>query len=240
MVRVLLFGGGVQTTAMLLEYPARYDYVIFADVSAGTKFDEKSDTYIYLDKYIKPYLKSKNIPLIIVQSTLGSLYDYCIEHNIIPLRNLRWCTDKWKRIPIQKWIKKNLQPSKEKPVYQDMGFSWDEYWRAGRIKQTDKMIFECPLVDHKITRQDCKDIILKHFPELPPKSGCVYCPFAKKSDFKEIKRKEPEKWNKILELEQNHTKYPNVVLKTKPLVDWIQDNEILDDYMECDDGYCFV
>jgi len=42
-LRMLSMGGGIQTTAMLLMFPERYDFVVFADVSKGTRFDEKKN-----------------------------------------------------------------------------------------------------------------------------------------------------------------------------------------------------
>ncbi|MGI0079676.1 MAG: phosphoadenosine phosphosulfate reductase family protein, partial [Nitrososphaerales archaeon] len=50
----LSFGAGVQTTALLLT--DEFDEIIFADTGA-----EMPETYDYIEKYVKPYCKEKDL-----------------------------------------------------------------------------------------------------------------------------------------------------------------------------------
>ena len=235
MVRILSFGGGVQTTAMVLKFPERYDFVVMADVG-----DEKPETIAYIERYMKPFFRKHNIRFVIVSKGI-SLYQYCINEKLIPTRNFRWCTEKFKISPIRKWVRTELKATKNNPVYQDIGFSYDEYWRADGGKHDPKyLISEYPLVDNKITREECFKIILDAGFPVPPKSGCFYCPFAKKKEWQELKVKYPELWENAVTLEKNNARYPEMLLKNKKLDDLVFDHS-LDDFDEsCDSGYCFV
>ena len=177
--RILSMGVGVQTVAEMIRNYHLYDYIVFSDTG-----DEKPETYHYLQTYVMPFVKSHNIKFIIVKNQKYiSLYDYCFVHKQVPMRNFRWCTDKFKRQPINKFIKK-LGATKENPVYKAMGISSDEIERINNEKSQDKepkyvkLIF--PLIDDNLSREDCKKIITNAGLPVPVKSGCWYCPFARK------------------------------------------------------------
>ena len=59
-------GAGVQTTACLLRFPERYDYIVFADTG-----DEIPETYDYIDKYLKPYCTQKQLRWVTVKNNCG-------------------------------------------------------------------------------------------------------------------------------------------------------------------------
>jgi len=236
MTRILSFGGGVQTTALLLKYPKRYDYVVFADVG-----DEKPETYEYLENYIKPFCEVNKINFVTVKNPkFDSLMDYCVENKVVPTRAFRWCTHKFKIMPIRRFVR-SLGAKKKNPFYQDIGISLDESHRmAGKKYDTKYLISEYPLADNKITREDCYQIIKDAGFPVPPKSGCYYCPFAKKQEFIDIKKNHPKLWKLSIEMEKNNSRYPEITLKNKPLEDLLSD-VVDDDGMDsCDSGHCFV
>jgi len=232
MVRILSMGAGVQTTCLLLLNPKRYDYVVFADVG-----DEKPETYYYIENYLKPFCKENGVTWVTVKKDkYRSLMDYCLKKNLIPTRNFRWCTDKFKIQPIRKFIK-SLK-SKE-PVIQDIGISLDESHRANFHKYNDKFTtFEYPLIDQKITRKQCYEIIQsKGFP-IPPKSGCYYCPYAKKAEIRKLHAEHKDLYDKAVEMEKNNKQYPKMTLFNVPLKN-LNEIQSLDDFT-CDSGHCFV
>lgn len=228
-------GAGVQTTTLLLLEPKRYDYVVFADTG-----NEKPETYYYIEKYLKPFCEKNDVEWITVKkSGYDSLMDYCLKHQIIPQRRFNWCTDKFKIRPIRKFVR-GLK-SKE-PVIQDIGISLDESHRANFSgKYDDKYTkFEYPLIDKKITRRQCYEIIVsKGFP-IPPKSGCEFCMYTKKSEIRKMKHDDKEKFDKINEMEKNCKEYPEMTLFGSPLEN-LNLNTELDEYFDsCDSGHCFV
>ena len=69
MTTVLSYGGGTNSTALLLEWVNRgndLDAVIFADTGS-----EQPKTYDFIDQYVKPYCKEKNLPFHTVKYTIG-------------------------------------------------------------------------------------------------------------------------------------------------------------------------
>lgn len=253
-MRFLSFGGGVQTTAMLLEFWKEYDAVVFADTGS-----EREETYTLLRDWIRPFVNKNGINFIVARNgQYESLEDYCLQNKCIPMRNFRWCTDKFKTRPIEKWAK-DMGATDENPFIQVMGISLDEAKRVNESKdhETDleKVYFikkEFQLLDKKLTRTDCEDIIAKHGWPKVAKSGCWFCPFARIEEFRQMAAHKPELFQKLIQLEKNNANYPNTVIKYKPmekrdfnqyLTDFfgdIMDAEVADEADDmCDSGHCF-
>ena len=209
MIRMLSFGGGIQTSYLLFNYPERYDFCVFADVSKGTRFDEKAKTYWFIDNYIKPFCEKNGIEFITVHPKLP-LFKFCIIRKIIPSVEFRWCTADFKIEPIMRFIRNIKQ--KGEVILEDIGFSYDEYWRAGNLKIPKYVKAEFPLVDDKITREQCKKSILDKIGFLPPKSSCVYCPYETKSQIRQNIVDEPLKLPTIKFMEKNNSSYPRRAL----------------------------
>ena len=230
-------GSGVQTSYILFKYWERYSdgkgLVIFADVG-----DEKPETYYYIENYLKPFCKEKNIEWVTVKSKLGTLMSYCIQKRIIPTRMFRWCTHKFKIIPIRKEVRKRGATKKE-PWTQDIGITTDEIHRANGGKyDVGYLKSEYPLLDTKESREDCVKGIQELGKPIPPKSGCYYCPFAKKKELEETYTNHRELYQKAVNMEKNNAKYPKMTLFNVPLEER-EKLKSLDDFM-CDSGHCFV
>ena len=241
MTKVLACGVGVQTVAELLSNYQAYDYVVFSDTG-----DEKPETYDYLYTYILPFVKEKNIKFVVVKNNKYiSLYDYCMQHKQVPMRNFRWCTDKFKKQPLNRFIK-SLGATKQNPVIKALGISLDESHRVNEFEaqstEPKYVKLEYPLLDRKITRDQCKEIFKSQGFPVPVKSGCWYCPFAKKEEWRRLKIDKPALFQRATILEQNNEKYPERTIKfTKPL-DQINFDFSLDDFEieSCDSGHCMV
>lgn len=212
--RVLSFGGGVQTTAMaILVVQGRIacDEVVFADTGA-----EKPETYWYMVEYTKPLFESIGIPFITVKQE-PQLYEYCIEHKIIPSVHWRWCSDKAKQRPITKYLNKD-----DKRL---IGFSTDEVERATNKEK------EYPLLDLGISYADCEKIIISYGWPMPARSSCYFCPFQPYLEWNWLKREHPELIQKCLELEElyynRRNDYPHLrhtygLFGGKPLWKWVE------------------
>lgn len=230
MKKILSFGGGLQTTAMVVLYAEgklEIDRAIFADTGC-----EKPETYWYIENYIKQV-----IPLEVVQSHLGGLYEYCISIKRIPSPRFRWCTDKFKVRPLKKATKKDDLVM--------VGFSADEVKRVK--EQYGALGREFPLIEMGITSGDCVRIIQNYGWPTPVKSACFICPYQRWSNWNWLKVLHPELIQKAVELEElSYEIRPQDrdnfgLFGGKPLWKYAEGQQIempiLEDY-SCWSGYC--
>ena len=91
----LSHGGGVNSWALYLYLMEQGDKpgvdfeAVFVD--HGTDWPE---TYEYMQMMI-----GRGYPVTVIKPNVGgfsNLYDYCLKYAMIPRRNLRWCTEKFK------------------------------------------------------------------------------------------------------------------------------------------------
>jgi len=200
-MRYLSFGAGVQTTAILFLYPKiQFEEVIFADTGA-----ELPETYEYIDRYIKPFIEENGLKFTVVRGNekgITNLEDYCLYYRIMPSVRVRWCTSKYKLKPIFKY----LESKKERPITAILGISYEERHRV--IKSPyDWHIPEYPLVSMKMTRDDCKKVIVRKGYAIPPRSGCYFCPFQTIDEWKDLYIRHPKLYERAIKLEENGQKF---------------------------------
>ena len=242
--RILSFGGGVQSTACLLKYWREYDVVLFADPGA-----EHVETYEHIERRVEPFCREKGLDFVTVRSDKGTLEEYCLERNVVPITSRRWCTQEYKIRPIQHYQREVLGATQENPVIVDLGISYDEYWRASKPQMTLWEFRNYPLVDAEITRQQCLDIVAAQGWPRPHKSACDFCPFKSSKDWRRLYAEHPERYKQIVELEQNGSDYPRTLLGRKPL-HLLAENSRLTDHgfseeleqeeQHCTSGFCFT
>ena len=160
----IAYGGGVGSTALILK---NISIVKKGDLEV-VFIDHKSDlpeTYYYVKK-IQDFL---DFDITIKESE--NLYDYCWQHKILPSIHWRWCTDKFKIRPMKKYVGKDIP---------QIGLSYDEKWRAKDFEINGKAQY--PLIKEEITKRkallDFKDV------PIPCKSGCYFCPFQNKEQWR--------------------------------------------------------
>jgi hypothetical protein len=250
-MRILSFGGGVQTTALLLmviKGEVKTDHVVFADTGG-----ELPGTYRWVDD-LENRAKEANIPFTRVECPEGPLYDYVWNRSAaIPVRvgnneglGHRQCTRQWKITPV---LTHARSLTDERPIIMQLGISYDEIHRMKNSPDKD-VIREWPLIDLKMTRQDCRAVIREHFGDVePPKSACYFCPMLPASYFRRLASESPEIFEKAVALEDRinvkwrEGKKPAYLTPTgKPLseFDTGQMNFFTDEFGgECE-GSCFV
>ena len=185
--KILSYGAGVNSTAILALIAegtlTGIDVAVFADTGA-----ERKCTYDYL-----AYIQERSpIPIVVVRSKEGSLWDYCERKTILPARYMRWCTDRWKRKPLHDYAK---------DATHIIGIHAGESQRVTRWKS--RAGFEFPLLSRGVDQQGCIDAIKRQGWKVPEKSGCVFCPFAKTAEFAKLKQDEPAVFERICALEKN-------------------------------------
>jgi len=239
-------GAGVQTTAMLIKYTERYKngWLMFADTG-----DEKPETYWYLDKYIKPYCKENGLRFETLHNSYGmSLMEYSNSRKTLPQRHRRWCTGDFKIKPINRFLR-SKGATKRNPYYTDIGFSIDEAHRVNTyIGDVQYIRKGYPLLDDKVSRSDCYDIIRDHGWPVPTKSGCDFCMFASEKQFAELAISRPERFEEIIAMEKNEKFYPRFPLlgkhrhtmeQVKELATMGTFDDVADEEMLCESGHCF-
>jgi len=214
-VRVFSNGGGVQSSAALvLSAQGKIDYPIHLWSNVGDD-SEHPASIKYVREVLMPYAKEHGIEFHELRKTRQdgeqrTLYQEIMrpESNAIkiPVRMTngapgnRSCTVDFKILVIDKWLKNN-GATKEKPAKVGIGISVDEIQRAGRGKETTYSRREYPLLDLAIRRIDCLEIVREAGLPEPPKSSCYFCPFHRSQIWAEMRRDEPELFEKAAQIE---------------------------------------
>lgn len=199
MKQYLSFGGGVNSTAMLLLLTDR-------DEEFETVFVNHGGDYPATYNYIK-YLREQGFEIteaIPDYKGCHTLYDYCVEHKIIPIPQFRWCTHYFKILPYYDYIKPHL------PCVSFIGFDAGEENRVERNKSRKfrykiehQIHNRYPLFEAAIDRMGCIDLIKDHGLDVPPKSGCYFCPFQKNIEWRRLFLEHPDLYKRVEEMERD-------------------------------------
>lgn len=198
---VISLGWGVQSFTMaamsaLGELP-KIDFAIHADT-----MHESQATYAFVEKW-SPWFEDKNVSVKTVKNPMGNALAILAKpgQTHIPLFTLspaqkygqlnRSCTQRWKIAPMRKairWYLASMGISNPKPgtVEQWIGISLDEVERMRR-SDVKYIVNRWPLVEKRMTRNDCANWLLAHGLEVPPKSACVFCPFHNREGWRKVK-----------------------------------------------------
>ncbi len=188
-MRLLSFGGGVQTTAlavMLCRGEIEAEHIVMADTGG-----ERPDTYAHVAT-VSDYLAAHGRTLEIVRHNGSSLEDYVLNKStVIPVitpRGLgrRQCTAQWKIRPIKAYARARGA----KHLTMLLGISVDEIFRI-KPDREKWVTREYPLVDRNLTRSDCRRIVQEAGLPDPPKSSCFYCPLQRTSQWQWLASTEP-------------------------------------------------
>lgn len=135
-----------------------------------------------------------------------NLYDYCIKYKFVPSFMNRWCTDKFKIRTLYKYFKR--------PCLVYIGYSYDE---AHRMRNSlDKNIFnQFPLISMKWDRDKCISYIKKQKSKIPIRSGCWFCPYQKKEQWKLLEKLHPDLYERAKYLEKLNIEYRKKIGKKK-------------------------
>lgn len=215
---VISLGAGVQSSTMAImaakgDFP-NVDCAIFAD----TGYEPKA-VYTYLNflSNILPYpifkVRKGNIrdDMLAAKGTTNFVVAPFFTQNKITGKKgmvMRQCTNDYKIQPIRTKIrelcgvKKGKHFPKDKYVEQWIGISTDE---AGRMKPArDKYILNRhPLIEAKMSRQDCIDYLKKENIPLPEKSACIVCPYHNDAYWHFMKTERQEEFADAVEFDKN-------------------------------------
>lgn len=192
-LNVLSLGAGVQSSTVLMmaiegEIPA-LDMAIFADT--GWEPDEVYEHLFWL----QGQAENAGIPLHVVEN--GNIHDDMLAGDVsmplfvdsgkdAPGQLRRQCTKNYKIDPVRKQLVNLIDRNWHSVIVdQWFGISWDE---IGRMSESFNSWtrFRYPLIERRMTRQDCIDWMTSHrYPE-PPRSACVVCPYRSESEWARV------------------------------------------------------
>ena len=271
-MKVISYGGGVQSTAMIVLATqgkiADVSAALFSNVGDDS---ELPDTIKYVREVITPWAAERGLPVHELHRTITTtgeretLWQRMMNYDGEALREpipvfgsngapmSRSCTRDHKIRILGRWIREHV-PDEELPCDVLIGISMDEIERAGRGSD-EKWERRCyPLLDLRLTRAHCIEIIKAAGLPVPPKSSCFFCPFHSTDTWAELRRDRPELFEKAAFLEDTLNErraareMPPVYLtrRGKPIRLAIQeaspslfgDGAFNDG--GCDEGYCWV
>lgn len=201
-IHILSFGAGVNTVAlmiMLIQDKAPLDGVVFADTGGETP-----DTYKSVE-LARTYLAEHQVPFTVVQARQRDtdLYGTALRRRVIPSVQWRWCTRDFKVNPIHQYYR-----GLGSHVNQYVGIAFDEIHRMRDSRET-YVTNLYPLVDQRLTRQGCIDLISAAGLPVPEKSGCYFCPFNSTERWRRLLERHPDLFDKAIELEENSKHFPS-------------------------------
>ena len=269
-LRVISYGGGVQSTALCVLATqgklGQIDAALFANVGDDS---EHPASIRYVREVMQPWAAERGLPVHELQRIKRDGKTETLREQLmrkdsrsvpIPVRmqdtgapGTRNCTSVFKIKVITKWLKAQGVTT-DNPAEVCIGFSTDEAHRASNRRPNDYEVPEHPLLDLRLSRQDCKNLIARAGLPVPPKSSCFFCPFHRPAMWERMRRDEPELFERSVELEETlnarrRTLGRDEVYLTrfgKPLKDVIEarppDLPGLDapDADSCDEGYCWT
>ena len=218
-LRILSLGAGVQSSTLALmiengELPL-IDAAIFADVKG-----EPQKVYNWLE-YLKTKITSYPIHIVtwrdlkqdILDAAKGEYKAFAapfFTKNIETGKKgmlMRQCTADYKIKPVVQKVrnllglKKGEKRKKGTNVELLMGISLDEVVRM-KVNPLKYITNEYPLVDKKMTRQDCLQWLEDNFYPTPPRSACTFCPYHSNKEWLNIKNGDPEEWKEVVEMDK--------------------------------------
>lgn len=117
----------------------------------------------------------------------------------------RQCTTEYKITPIRRAVRDMLgiagKRSPKTPIAEQwIGISLDEVIRL-KPSLEDWQIHRWPLIEKRMSRNDCLSWLERNSYPRPPKSACVGCPFHSDAEWRRLRNTDPEGWAAAIELD---------------------------------------
>lgn len=264
-IRVISYGGGVQSTALIVlatQGKIDADVALFANVGDHA---ENPATLDYMG-VIAPWAAERGVSVIEQRwvdrtGKTRDLYDDLVGDNrTIPIPvymaggapGNRQCTSRYKIEVIGRWLRDHGATADD-PATVHVGISTDEYQRINARRAQPWETPSYPLINLGLSRQDCANVIARAGLPVPPKSSCWFCPFRSPRRWAEDRRDRPDQFAAGVALEKRLNekrtafgKDPVFLTPTlRPLADLpaaqasLFDDSTFNDG-GCDEGYCWT
>jgi len=219
-MKILSLGWGVQSWGLLamsaLGILPRVDYAIHADTGW-----ERAETYEFAKKWT-PWVEDHGIEVVTVEATeeyrnpcysvnIGSIFlpAFTTRLNGVPSGMMRrQCTGVWKILPMRRWLSSELRQwnltKKPGVVQQWLGITLDESHRAkpSKVKYIENYYPYLEMLERPYTRGMVMQWLCSHNLEVPIKSSCVFCPFRRPWQWRELQLSNNGDWERAVEIDR--------------------------------------
>jgi len=216
-MHILSLGAGVQSSTLALmaaagEIAPMPDAAVFADTGAEPHvvyewlqwLEQKLPFPIY--RVRKEEGLTRNIERAIIGGRFaGAPFFVHSPRGVGQLR--RQCTGEFKIAPIVRKVRElvglapRCGPRTRKLVVQYIGISLDE-WTRMKPSRVPWIEHRWPLVERRLTRNDCLVWMRRQgFPE-PPRSACVYCPYRSDAEWRALRDRDARGWNEAIRIDR--------------------------------------
>lgn len=212
--KALSWGVGVQSTTLAVMSALGDLEPLDVVISADTQ-NERDETYRMRDWYTK-WLTERGLQVEIV--TAGNILEQGANAHIHipfwtsdggPLR--RQCTRQFKINPVKRRLRQLIgfhesEPPHPKPgaIEQWLGISWDE-WTRMKHSRVKFLRTRWPLIERRMTRNDCIEYLQKKELPIPPNSACKICPYRQASAWLEM---EPAELEETIKFDESNRHNP--------------------------------
>jgi hypothetical protein len=223
-LRCISFGGGVQSTALVIlaahRHPAfekamggRVQDAVFANVGEDS---EHPAVLPWIRNKVQPWAAERGVTIheafrVKEDGERRTLLEELKSSYLsvpIPVRasngapGRRSCTKDFKINVVETWLR-DKGVTKENPAAVAIGFTTDEIERAGRGgKSKARQQKRYPLLDMGWDRDRAQALNVKIFGSPAPKSSCWFCPFNTVGVWTEMRREDPNTFWQAVELEE--------------------------------------
>lgn len=192
---VAAFGGGVDSTAMLIgmvEKQEPVDLILFADTGG-----EKPYTYRHVERFSK-WLWERGYPAITTVREAITLEQDCLTRKALPsiAYGFKTCSQRFKVRPQERF----LNAWADGPITMLVGYDATEERRvrdSGKGGYTNRY----PLIEWGWDRKKCLEVINRAGLSSPGKSACFFCPSSKANEVMQLGRIYPELLDRALKME---------------------------------------
>ena len=215
--RSLSWGCGVQSTCLAVMSALGEIEPLDAIITADTMW-ERQKTYKIRDFYTE-WLEARGVRVEIVSA--GDIRQLgAANHMHIPFWTdiggplRRQCTRHFKIRPIKHRIREMLGLHASDPPHPKanavelwLGISWDEFSRMNSSRVAF-ISHRWPLIEKRLTRNDCEDYLQALGLPIPVKSACVGCPYRQPSEWIELKTDDADEWQQAVEFDERNRDNP--------------------------------
>lgn len=201
-MKTISLGWGVQSFTLAAMAALGETEPVDAAIHADTTH-EASGTYDFARQWA-PWLEERGVKVVTVDDEDAANRVWSGEmlpaFTASPNGNgqaLRSCTQRWKIAPIRRWLQANRNGQ---PVEMWLGISLDE---VPRMKPSDVgyITNRWPLIERRMTRNDCARWLERHGLPVPPKSACTFCPFHSKAAWHDMKAEGGPDWQEAVQVD---------------------------------------
>jgi hypothetical protein len=217
-------GGGVQSSAIagLIvagDWP-KPDLAYMTDCGW-----EPSTTWSWVNGTLRPRLAEVGVELVVLKTADWSSNDMwdSTGHLRIPAhRHLgdgrmakfhTHCCGNWKIAVARRW----LRSLDVKRCEQWIGISWDERSRQ-KSSGVQWATLRYPLLERRMTREDCLYYLGAHGWPRPPRTSCVMCPQKSAEEWRKLREESPVDWEWACRVDEEiRARAPDVYLLPRPV-----------------------